>query len=97
MTVLGCVFRSQPQPDILRAIILVLRWKDCQLIGAEGHALLHERAANLLRAYREYEVEQFEPRIHRRFAAKQARRRSEERRVGKEGVSKCRSRWVLDH
>src|SRR3546814_13437264 len=26
-----------------------------------------------------------------------AQRRSEERRVGKEGVSKCRSRWSPDH
>src|SRR3546814_1828343 len=40
-TVLGCGFRSQPQPDILRTIILILRGKDRQLVGAEGHALLH--------------------------------------------------------
>src|SRR3546814_5945851 len=49
-----------------------------------SHALFHERAAYLLRAYREYEVEQFEPRIHRRFAAKQAWRlsiRADQRRL----------------
>src|SRR3546814_5004672 len=40
-TVLGCGFRSQPQPDILRTIILILLGKDRQLVGAEGHALLH--------------------------------------------------------
>src|SRR3546814_854480 len=37
-TVLGCGFRSQPQPDILRTIILILRGKDRQLVGDEGHA-----------------------------------------------------------
>src|SRR3546814_16798724 len=37
-TVLGCGIRSQPQPDILRTIILLLRGTDSQLVGAAGHA-----------------------------------------------------------
>src|SRR3546814_20922472 len=32
-----------------------------------------------------------------RLAAPQGMKRSEERRVGKEGVSTCRARWSTDH
>src|SRR3546814_9949120 len=37
------------------------------------------------------------PRDHAAAAARLHRRRSEERRVGKECVSTCRSRWSPDH
>src|SRR3546814_12681896 len=47
-TVLGCGFRSQPQPDILRTIILILRGTDLQLVGAEFLPLLPYLAAHLL-------------------------------------------------
>src|SRR3546814_14680628 len=34
-TVLGCGLRSQPPPDILRTILLILRVKDRQLVRSE--------------------------------------------------------------
>src|SRR3546814_6224243 len=59
-------------------------------VGAEGQRYRQQADAAADRARQRRSLPQ-------RYAARRAAPRSEERRVGKECVSTCRSRWSPDH
>src|SRR3546814_16960807 len=78
----------------LRRLFKTTAIRDCKAVILYGHKL----NGNLLALYRAMEAD-YRHQLRPVFVTMDPayHRRSEERRVGKEGVSTCRSRWSPNH